>query len=164
MYRRSAAVFDRFLAALAAILDKAEAHCAERKIKEEAILGARLFPDMFTFTRQVQLACDFAARGCARLAGVEPKGFADTETTFADLKHRIAATRAHITSFKPEDFADAPQRQISFKAGGRDMVLSGEDFLSLYALPQFYFHVATAYDLLRHNGVELSKQDYMGVS
>lgn len=164
MHRRSAAVFDRFLAALATILDKADSHCAAKKIKEEAILGARLFPDMFTFTRQIQLACDFSARGCARLAGVEPKGFADTETNFAELKDRIAAARTYIASFPAQDFADAPDRQISFKAGGRDMVLSGEDFLSLYALPQFYFHVTTAYDLLRHNGVELSKQDYMGVS
>lgn len=164
MHRRSAVVFDHFLAGLSKILDKAEAHCAARKIKEEAILDARLFPDMFTFTRQVQLACDFSARGCARLAGVEPKGFPDTETSFAALKDRIAAARAYIASFQPQDFAEAPERQIAFKAGGRDMVMSGEDFLSFYALPQFFFHVTTAYDLLRHNGVELSKQDYMGVS
>ncbi|NHB75497.1 DUF1993 domain-containing protein [Rhodobacter calidifons] len=162
MHRRSVAVFDRFLSALGAILDKAEAHCTARNIKPEVILAARLFPDMFSFTRQVQLACDFAARGTARLAGVEPKGFPDTEATFAELKDRIRATRGYMGSFQPEDFAHAETREIRFKAGGRDMVLPGEEFLSFYSLPQFFFHLTTAYDILRHNGVELGKRDYMG--
>lgn len=164
MHSRSVAIFDHFLAALSRILDKAEAHFAATNIKEETILAARLFPDMFNFTRQVQLACDFAARGCARLAGVEPKSFADTETSFAELKDRIAAARAYIGVFPMQSFDGAPTRQITFKAGGREMVMSGEDFLTRYAIPQFFFHVTTAYDLLRHNGVALSKQDYMGVS
>jgi hypothetical protein len=164
MHSRSVAMFDHFLGALSGILDKAEAHFAAKNIKEEAILAARLFPDMFNFTRQVQLACDFASRGCARLAGVDPKGFPDTETTFADLKERIAAARAYMASFQMQSFDGAPARQIAFKAGGRDMVMSGEDFLTRYATPQFFFHVTTAYDLLRHNGVALTKQDYMGAS
>ena len=164
MHQRSVVVFDRFLAALSTILDKAEAHCTAKKIQAEAMLSARLFPDMFTFVRQVQLACDFAARGTARLAGQDPKGFPDTETTFAELKDRIAAARSYITSFQPQDFAEAPDRKVAFKGGGRDFVLPGEEFLSFYALPQFFFHVTTAYDILRHNGVELKKFDYMGVS
>lgn len=162
MHRRSVAVFDRFLSVLATVLDKAEAHCEAKKIKPEVILTARLFPDMFPFTRQVQLACDFAARGTARLAGVDPKGFPDTETTFAELKDRISAARGYMGSFQKEDFAHAPERPIHFKAGGNDMVLPGDEFLSFYSLPQFFFHVTTAYDILRHNGVELGKRDYMG--
>ena len=162
MHRRSVAVFDRFLSALAAILDKAEAHCTARRIAPEVILAARLFPDMFSFTRQVQLACDFAARGTARLAGQEPKSFPDTETSFAELRDRIAAARGYMGSFQPADFAHAETREIHFRTGGRDMVLKGDEFLSFYAMPQFFFHVATAYDILRHNGVELGKRDYMG--
>jgi hypothetical protein len=162
MHRQSVAVFDRFLSALSAILKKAEAQCEAKKFKPEIILADRLFPDMFSFTRQVQLACDFAARGTARLAGQEPKSFADTETSFAELQDRISAARGYMASFSAEDLAKAPGRQITFKAGGHDMTLSGEDFLSFFALPQFFFHVTTAYDILRHNGIELGKRDYMG--
>ena len=162
MHRRSVAVFDRFLSALATILDKAEAHCSAKKIAPEVILTARLFPDMFPLTKQVQLACDFSARCTARLAGVEPKSFPDTETSFAELKDRIAAARGYMGSFQAADFAHADTRDIHFKAGGRDMVLKGDEFLSFYSLPQFFFHLTTAYDILRANGVELGKRDYMG--
>ncbi len=160
MHRRSVALFDRFLAALAAILDKAETHCTARKIQPEVILAARLFPDMFPFTRQVQLACDFAARGTARLAGAEPKSFPDTETSFAELKDRIAAARGYMAGFDAAQLS--PDRAVAFKTGGRDLVLPGEEFLSFFALPQFFFHLTTAYDILRANGVELGKRDYMG--
>lgn len=160
MHRRSVAVFDRFLGALAAILTKAEAHCAARKIAPEILLAARLFPDMFPLSRQVQLAFDFAARGAARLAAAEPKSFPDTETTFAELQDRIAAARAYIAGFDADQLS--PDRDVPFKAGGRDMVLPGDDFLSFYSLPQFFFHITTAYDILRANGVELGKRDYMG--
>jgi uncharacterized protein len=162
MHRRSVAVFDRFLSTLAAVLDKAEAHCDVKKIKPEVILAARLFPDMFPFARQVQLACDFATRGTARLAGVDPKAFPDTETTFAELKDRISAARGYMGGFQAADFAHAETREIHFKTGGRDTMLKGEEFLSFFALPQFFFHVTTAYDILRHSGVELGKRDYMG--
>lgn len=162
MHRRSVAVFDRYLAALAVILDKAEAHCAAKKIKPEVILAARLFPDMFSLTHQVQLACDFAARGAARLAGAEPQSFPDTETSFAELKDRIAAARGYIGGFQPADFAHAAEREVHFRTGGRDMMLKGDEFLSFFSLPQFFFHLTTAYDILRHNGVELGKRDYMG--
>lgn len=164
MHRRSVAVFDRFLSALATILVKAEAHCEARKIKPEVILTARLFPDMLPFARQVQLTCDFAARGAARLAGQDPKGFPDTETTFAELKDRISAARGYMGSFQPTDFAHSDTREVHFKAGGHDMVLTGDEFLSFYSLPQFFFHLTTAYDILRHNGVELGKRDYMGAA
>lgn len=162
MHRRSVAVFDRFLSALATILEKTEAHCEAKKIKPEVILAARLFPDMFPLIKQVQLACDFSTRCTARLAGVEPKSFPDTETTFSELKDRISAARGYMGSFQAQDFAQAPDREVHFKAGGRDMMLKGEEFLSFYALPQFFFHVTTAYDILRANGVELGKRDYMG--
>lgn len=160
MHRRSVAVFDRFLSSLATVLDKTEAHCEAKKIKPEVILAARLFPDMFPLIRQVQLACDFAARGTARLAGQDPKGFPDTETTFGELKDRISAARGYMASFDAADLS--PDREVHFKAGGHDMSLAGEEFLSFYSLPQFFFHVTTAYDILRHNGVELGKRDYMG--
>ena len=110
MHRRSVAVFDRFLAALATILEKAEAHCEARKIKPEVILAARLFPDMFPFTRQVQLACDFAARGTARLAGVEPKGFPDTETSFAELKDRSKTVEQRLIHFYDDYYAGVTTR------------------------------------------------------
>ena len=162
MHRQSVAVFDRFLAALASILSKAEAHCEARKINSEVILAARLFPDMLPLVKQVQLTCDFAVRGSARLAGHEPKGFPDHETTFAELQTRIAAARAYLASFQPDDFVLAADRAITFKAGPSDMILPGAEFLSFYALPQFYFHLTTAYDILRMQGVELGKRDYMG--
>ena len=162
MHRRSVAVFDRFLSALGTILDKTEAHCTAKGIKPEVILAARLFPDMFPLTRQVQLACDFASRGTARLAGQEPKVFPDTEITFAELHDRIAAARGYMGSFQAADFAHADTREVKFKAGGHDMVLKGDEYLSFYILPQFFFHVTTAYDILRANGVDLGKRDYMG--
>ena len=164
MHRQSVAVFDRFLAALAAILTKTESHCETRKIKPEVLLADRLFPDMLPLVKQVQLACDFASRGSARLAGQEPKVFPDQETTLADLHTRISAARGYLAGFPPEAFADAADRQITFKAGPTDMTLSGADFLSFYALPQFYFHLTTAYAILRHNGVEIGKRDYMGAA
>ena len=162
MHRQSVAVFDRFLSALSQILTKASTHCDARGYKPEVILSARLFPDMFPLSRQVQLACDFAARGTARLAGVDPKGFPDTETSFDELQARISAARGYIASFTPQDLAHAADREVHFKAGGRDMMLKGSEFLSFYSLPQFFFHITTAYDILRHNGVDLGKRDYMG--
>ncbi len=153
---------DRSLAALAAILTKAEAHCSARSIKPEALLTFRLFPDMLPFTRQVQLACDFAARAAARLAGEAPRSFLDTETSFAELQTRIDAARAYIDSFPVSAYDGAETRTITLKAGGQDMTMTGLNYLTLYSLPQFYFHCTTAYNILRHNAVELGKRDYMG--
>jgi hypothetical protein len=153
---------DRALGALAAILAKAEAHCADKGIKPEALLQFRLFPDMFPLLRQVQLTCDFAARATARLAGEEPKSFPDTETGFAELQARIRAARGYIAGFDPARLDGAGSRAITIRIRGADMTMSGQDYLTLYALPQVYFHLTTAYNILRHNGVALGKADYMG--
>ena len=153
---------DRTLGALSKILAKADAHCTARNIKPEALLAFRLFPDMFPFTRQVQLACDFAARAAARLAGEVPRSFPDTETSFAELQARIAEVRAYTAGFAAAAYAGAETREVTIKARGQDMTMTGLAFLTLYALPQFHFHATTAYNILRHNGVELGKMDFMG--
>ncbi|MGB4828769.1 MAG: DUF1993 domain-containing protein [Paracoccaceae bacterium] len=164
MHSMSVLTMDRFLAALSAILTKAEAHCEAKKITPDALLQFRLFPDMLPMIVQVRLTCDFAARASARLAGTSPKSFPDTETTFAELQTRIRAARDYMHEFGPAQFEGAETRAIVFPAGGREMTLSGQDYLSLYALPQVFFHMTTAYNILRHNGVELGKRDYMGAS
>jgi hypothetical protein len=156
--------YDRFLGALSKVLAKAETHCTAKKIAPEAMLTFRLFPDMFPLIRQVQLTCDFAARAAARLAGEEPKSFPDTETSFAELQTRIQAARGYVASFTADRYQGAETRAIALKMRGQDVTLSGADYLNLYSLPQFYFHMATAYNILRHNGVELGKPDYMGAS
>jgi uncharacterized protein len=161
MHDRSITVYDRFLGGLSKILTKAEAHCTAKNIKPEALLDFRLFPDMFPFIRQVQLSCDFAARAAARLAGQEPAGFPDTETSFAELQARITAARDYLKSFDPALYDGAEARPITLKVRGSDMTMSGEQFLNTYSLPQFYFHLSTAYNILRHNGVDLGKMDYM---
>ena len=153
---------DRTLGALANILTKADAHCTAKGIKPEALLMFRLYPDMMPFTRQVQLACDFAARAAARLAGETPASFPDTETSFAELQARIATARANIARFAATDYAGAETRPVTIKMRGQDMTLSGIDYFTLFSMPQFHFHATTAYNILRHNGVEIGKADYMG--
>jgi hypothetical protein len=155
---------DRILAALSGILAKAEAHCEAKGIKPEALLDFRLYPDMFPFTRQVQLTCDFAARAAARLAGAEPKSFPDTETTLAALQARIASAREYIASFPSSAHDGAATRPVTIKMRGQDVTMPGLDYLTLYALPQVYFHATTAYNILRHNGVEIGKRDFMGAA
>lgn len=157
-------VYDRFLGGLSSLLDKAEAHCAAKNIKPEAILQFRLFPDMFPFIKQVQLACDFAARGAARLAGHEPKGFPDTETSFAELKARVQAARHYIHSFPASAYEEADDRLVTIKMRGSDLTMKGSEFYCVYSLPQFYFHLTTAYNILRHNGVEIGKADFMAAT
>jgi len=151
----------RMLGALSNILGKAEAHCAAHKIDPQVLLAYRLYPDMLNFTRQVQLACDFSARLASRLAGDDVPSFPDVETSFAELQARIAAVQAHLGSFDPDRFADAATRTITLKLRSGEMVLPGLQFLTLYALPQVYFHATTAYNILRHNGVVLGKADFM---
>ncbi|WP_431298723.1 DUF1993 domain-containing protein [Tabrizicola sp. BL-A-41-H6] len=162
MYDHIIPPIDRTLGALSAILAKAEAHCEAKGIKPEALLTFRLFPDMFPFTRQVQLACDFAARAAARLAGAEPKSFPDTEVTFAELQARIAAVRAYMAEFAASDYEGAATRDVTIKMRGQDVTMPGVQYLTMYSLPQFHFHAVTAYNILRHNGVEIGKRDYMG--
>ncbi|MDQ2064820.1 DUF1993 domain-containing protein [Xinfangfangia sp. CPCC 101601] len=164
MHALSVLTFDRFLAGLSGLLSKAEAHCEARKITPDAILQFRLFPDMFPLTAQVQLACDFAARASARLAGITPRKFEDTESSFAELQARIALARDYIASFDPALYEEAGERVVTFPSAGREMQMAGRDYLSLYAVPQFYFHLTTAYNILRHNGIEVGKADFMGVA
>jgi hypothetical protein len=162
MHQASVPVFQRTLTALSAILDKAVAHAEARKIDPAALLGARLFPDMFPFTRQVQAACDAAKLGCARLAGVDWPKHEDKEASFAELKTRIAETLSFIDGLKAAQFDGAEGREIVLKTSRGELKFNGADYLRHFALPNFYFHATTAYDLLRHNGVEIGKRDFLG--
>ena len=162
MFDSSIAPLSHSLKALAAILKKAEAYCEARKIDPNALLTARLYPDMLPLLRQVLIATDHA-KGCgARLAGVAVPSFPDEEKTFADLQARIAKTLDFIGSLKREQFADAATRTISVKIAGKDMEFKGAAYLSSVALPNFYFHLTTAYNILRHNGLEIGKGDFLG--
>ena len=157
--------FLQILGGLNGILTKAEAHCKAKNIPQEVLLGARLYPDMLPFTRQIQLVCDFAAKSCARLTQSEVPTTSDTETSFDALKQRLAKTLEYVKSFKPAQFDGAESRDVSFPAGPNNtMTLKGQQFLSNFALPNFYFHAAIAHGILRHNGVEIGKRDFLGVS
>lgn len=162
MFDSSVPVLAHFLKGLSAILRKAEGYCEARKIDGDAILQARLFPDMYHLTRQVQLVTDFAKGIGARLAGIPVPSFADEEKTFAELQTRIGKTVDFLNTLKSDQFSDAEKRTFTIKVGGQDTSLSGVEYLASYALPNFYFHLATAYNILRHNGVELGKKDFMG--
>jgi len=162
MYDIAIPTFQRQLANLDAILDKAEAYATAKKIDIAVLLAARLYPDMFNLTRQVQLATDFAKAAPARLAGVEVPSLPDTETTLPELKARIAKVQAMLAAYKPQQFEGADLKQLTLKLGGNDMTLSGRDYLLHAALPNFYFHCTTAYNILRHNGLEIGKRDFIG--
>ena len=163
MYAASVPVFKRMLGSLDAILARAEEHAAQRGYEPEVLLQARLFPDMFPLVRQVQIAADFAKSVPARLSGTEMPVYADTEQTFAELHERLARTIAFIDTLAEADFAGSEERQIVLRPGTpKERRFAGVDYLLHYGLPQFYFHVTTAYALLRHNGVEIGKLDYMG--
>lgn len=162
MYQASVPVFIRALNNLAAILEKAAAHCEAKKIDPAALLGFRLYPDMFHFTKQVQVACDHAKNGAARLAGVEAPELGGGEQSFAELIERIKKTIAYLQSFKPEQIDGSETREVVLKRGETVTTYKGQDFLLNRALPNLFFHVTTAYDILRHNGLELGKKDYLG--
>jgi hypothetical protein len=162
MYDASVPVFRQMLGSLAAILAKAETHAQEKKI-EQALLQARLFPDMFPLTRQVQVAADFAKGACARLAGVEVPRYDDVEASLAELQQRIARTLAFIDSLAADAIAASAERDITLKVGQNERQFKGQPYLLHYALPNFYFHTTTAYAILRHNGVEIGKKDFIGV-
>lgn len=162
IYNSALPVFTQFLTALSAILKKAESHCEARKIDPEALLAARLFPDMFPLRRQVQLACDFAKGAGARLAGIPVPSFPDEEKTFPELAARIAKTLEFLGTLKKEQLADAATRTVTLKIGGEDRSFPGATYLNHFALGNFYFHLTTAYDILRHNGLEIGKRDFMG--
>jgi hypothetical protein len=162
MYQASAPRFANTLGNLAAILDKAQAHCDARKIDPLTLTGFRLFPDMFAFSRQVQIACDTAKGAVARLAGVEIPRHEDVEKTFAELKARIAKTVDFVQSVKPERIDGSEDKEIVLQMRSGERRYTGLQYLMGHALPNFYFHVTTAYNILRHNGVELGKADYIG--
>ena len=162
VYQASVPVFIRMLNNLTGILEKAAEHCATRKIDPAALIRFRLYPDMFDFARQVQVACDHARNGAARLAGVEAPELEKTEQSFAELIERIRKTIAYLETLRPEHFDGAETREIAIKRGETTVTYTGLDYLLNRVLPNFYFHVTTAYDILRHNGVELGKRDYIG--
>ena len=163
LYLTSTTVFNQMLGGLNGVLAKADAQTMARKIEPNALLQARLFPDMFPLLRQVQVACDFAKSVSARLVGAEVPSFEDTEQTFADLQARIAKTRAFIGSLTPQQYEGSDTREIVTQAGTpKEKRFSGHSYLLNYGLPHFFFHVTTAYAILRHNGVEVGKKDYIG--
>jgi hypothetical protein len=162
MYAASVPVFKQMLGSLSDLLDKAEAHAAAKKIDPNALLQARLFPDMFPLMRQIMIAADFAKGACARLAGVEVPKYEDTEQSFAELKARIAKTLAFIDTLPSARIDGSEERDITTSAGPNSKSFKGQRYLLHYALPQFFFHATTAYAILRHNGVEIGKKDFMG--
>jgi hypothetical protein len=162
MHAVGVATFLNTLGALSKILDKAAAHCAAKKIDPAVLLTMRLAPDMFTFTKQVQLTCDFAKNTVGRLTGEPPK-FPDEEKSFDELKARIAKTIAYVKGFKPGEIDAAAEKDVTFPIGPqKTMTLKGAEYLVGFALPNFFFHATTAYDILRHCGVELGKRDFLG--
>jgi hypothetical protein len=165
IYDATVPAFLQILGGLTGILTKAEAHCKAKNIAPEVLLSARLYPDMLPFSKQIQLVCDFAAKSCARLAQVEVPATPDTEKTFDELKQRLAKTIDYLKAFKPAQFDGADARDISFPVGPTNtMTLKGQQFINNFAFPNFYFHAAIAHGILRHNGVEIGKRDFLGVS
>jgi uncharacterized protein len=163
IYTASIPVFKQMLGGLSGVLAKAEAHADAKKIDPDALLQARLYPDMFALLRQVQVATDFAKSVSARLAGVEVPKVADTEKTFSELQARIASVVAFIEGLNPASFEAAATREIVTQAGTpKEKRFSGESYLFNYGLPHFFFHTTTAYAILRHSGVEVGKKDYIG--
>jgi hypothetical protein len=151
------------LTALSGLVAKAEAHCEARKIQPEVLLNARLYPDMLPFTKQIQLTCDFAAKGAARLSHSEVPSTPDTEKTFGELRERLTKTIAYLNTFKLEQFEGGESKDVTFPSGpGATTTLKGQDFVNRFSFPQFYFHAAIAHGLLRHNGVEVGKKDFLG--
>jgi hypothetical protein len=162
MSQASLPVFEIGLNALAAVLDKAAAYAAAKKVDPAVLLGWRLAPDMFALARQVQVACDQAKNGAARLVGVEPPKFEDTETSLEQLKARIAKTLAYIKRLDTKAIDASADREITFPLGPTKGQMKGGDFLNHFVLPNFYFHLTAAYAIVRHCGVELGKRDFLG--
>lgn len=164
LYTASVPVFQQMLGSLGDVLAKSQAHAAEKKIEPAALLQTRLFPDMLPLTRQVQIACDFARGVSARLAGIEVPKTEDKETSFEELQALIAQTQAFIAGLAPAQFEGGEAREIVTRPGTpKEKRFTGSAYLLTYGLPQFFFHVTTAYALLRHSGVEIGKKDYMGL-
>jgi hypothetical protein len=162
MYQASVPRFVNILGNLANILDKAQAHVDAKKLADATLTGYRLFPDMLPMSTQVQIACDSAKGVVARLAGVESPVFDDNEKTLADLKARVAKTIAFIQTITPEQIDGTEDKDIVTKRGEKETHYKGMQFLLGHAIPNFYFHITTAYNILRHNGIEIGKRDFLG--
>jgi hypothetical protein len=161
MYSAFIPVAIRQLNAMSAILGKAVAHCEARKIDPAAFLSSRLFPDMFPLTRQLQIAADMAKGGAARLAGIEPPKYEDNEASFAELQARLEKTVAFLRSIEPAQIDGKENADITIKLPSRELAFKGEAYLIGFVLPNMYFHLTTAYNLLRQGGVDIGKQDFL---
>ena len=162
MYNASVPVMIKMLGNLETILDKAIAHATARKIDEAAFVDARLFPDMFTFARQIRVATDMSKGAGARLAGIDIPKFEDNEKTLPELKARLRRAIDFLKTLTPAQIDGSEEKAITLTVGGKPMNFNGLDYLLTWALPNFYFHVTTAYNLLRQGGVEIGKMDYLG--
>ncbi len=162
MYQSSAPIFLPLLMNLKAMLEKAATHCENKKIDPSILPATRLFPDMFPLSKQVQIATDHA-KGCpARLAGLEPPAFEDNEKTLPELIARVQKTIDYVNGFQPAQIDGSEERNIELKIGSHELKFIGHAYLLKFALPNFYFHVTTAYNILRHNGVDVGKSDFLG--
>jgi uncharacterized protein len=164
MYTNSVPVFKQLLSALKAVLAQADAHAVAKSVEPDAFLQARLYPDMFPLVKQVQIAADFARGISARLADVDVPVYEGKEKSFADLDELLAQTMGFLESVNPSKFEGSETKEIVLRPGTpKEKKLSGQAYLANYGLPQFLFHVTTAYALLRHNGLPIGKRDFMGV-
>ena len=163
MYNASVPICAQQLGALVGIIDKAAAHCAAKKIEESALLTDRLYPDMFCLARQIRQAAEFGRNAPGRLAGNVPTDYAAVDdTSFADAKARVERSLAFVKSLTPAMIDGSETKQISWTAGTREMSFTGENYLRWFALPNFFFFCTTAYNILRHRGVEVGKRDFLG--
>ena len=162
IYNQLVPVFSEMLSNLDQVLSKAESNAEAREIDAQVFLNGRIAPDMLSLTKQVQIMTDMAKGGACRLAGREVPAWADDEQSFADLHARIAKTQALLNSFKPNDFLGAEDRSIELKFPNGELKFTGNDYFLNFVVPNFYFHYTTAYAILRHNGVEIGKRDFLG--
>jgi uncharacterized protein len=163
MYSMSVETCLPLLATLSALLDKGLGHAAAKKYEPAVLVNARLAPDMLPLSRQVQIACDIAKNGCSRLAGQEPPRFEDNESTLEELRTRIARTIDHLKSIPASSIDGSEDRDIKVPLRDRMLEMKGLPFLRTWLLPNFYFHIVTTYAILRHNGTEIGKRDYLGM-
>jgi len=162
MYQAAVPPSIRSLTNLAAILDKAAAHCEAHKIDPAVLVNARLFPDMFPLSRQVQIATDVAKGGAARLAGQDPPAYEDQESTFPELIARVNKTLDFLKTFREEQYVGSEDRTVTLKTRNGERHMPGLSYVQSFVLPNVYFHVTTTYNILRHNGVEIGKKDFLG--
>jgi hypothetical protein len=162
MYENSIAQFKKMLTNTSVILKKAEDYAKAKEIEPKALLEARLFPNMFNLIKQIQIATDQVRHGFGRIAGLELLKFDDAENSFSDLQERIKKTIEYLEKIKPEHLKGTEQKEIKFTIRDKNFEFKAEDYLVTWIIPNFYFHIMTAYNLLRHNGVEIGKKDYLG--